>query len=82
MREEAEAKRLEEEIAMQTIRAKQQQEEIVPPDAAKRNFNENDILGDVDRDEKGNVVVQPDQNGVHLDKQGRLVNERGYLTDT
>jgi hypothetical protein len=27
------------------------------PDKEKRNFNENDILGDFDRDEKGNVIV-------------------------
>lgn len=29
----------------------------VPPDSNKRTFNENDILGDFDRDEKGNVLV-------------------------
>lgn len=29
----------------------------IPPDAALRTFNENDILGDFDRDDKGNVVV-------------------------
>jgi hypothetical protein len=29
----------------------------VPPNAELRTFNENDILGDLDRDEKGNVVV-------------------------
>lgn len=29
----------------------------VPPSAELRTFNENDILGDFDRDEKGNVVV-------------------------
>ena len=29
----------------------------VPPDSSLRNFNENDILGDFDRDEKGNVIV-------------------------
>jgi hypothetical protein len=28
-----------------------------PPQADLRSFNENDILGDLDRDEKGNVVV-------------------------
>ena len=29
----------------------------MPPNAELRTFNENDILGDFDRDEKGNVVV-------------------------
>lgn len=53
----------------------------MPPDAAKRNFNENDILGDLDRDEKGNVIVLQDEGGNYVDKQGRPVNERGYLLD-
>ena len=50
-----------------------------PPDAAKRTFNEHDILGDFDRDEKGSVVVLQDEEGRLVDKQGRPVNERGYL---
>ena len=28
----------------------------VPPEANKRTFNENDILGEFDRDEKGNII--------------------------
>ena len=50
-----------------------------PPNADTRKFNECDIIGDFDRDEKGNVVVL-DQNGktgavsgkdgLYLDKQG------------
>lgn len=28
----------------------------MPPDAQKRNFNENDILGDFDRDEKETLL--------------------------
>jgi len=35
----------------------------VPPNWQHRLFNENDILGDLDRDEKGNVVVLTDANG-------------------
>jgi hypothetical protein len=53
----------------------------VPPDKEKRNFNENDILGDFDRDEKGNVIVLQDDAGNYVDKRGRAVNERGYLKD-
>ena len=52
-----------------------------PPDKDKRNFNENDILGDFDRDEKGNVIVLQDEAGNYVDKKGRAVNERGYLKD-
>jgi hypothetical protein len=54
---------------------------MVPPNADKRTFNENDILGDLDRDEKGNIIVLQDENGNYVDKQGRPVNERGYLID-
>jgi hypothetical protein len=32
----------------------------VPPRADLRTFNENDILGELDRDEKGNIVVLKD----------------------
>lgn len=53
----------------------------VPPNADLRTFNVNDILGDHDRDEKGNVVVAQDGLGTHRDKQGALTNNRGYLLD-
>lgn len=52
-----------------------------PPDIEKRNFNENDIIGELDRDDKGNVVVLQDDHGKNVDKLGRQVNERGYLQD-
>jgi hypothetical protein len=29
----------------------------VPPSAQLRTFNENDVLGDLDRDDKGNLVI-------------------------
>ena len=53
----------------------------VPPNADLRTFNVNDIYGDLDRDDKGNVVVDKGQNGDGRDKQGNLTNERGYLLD-
>ena len=53
----------------------------VPPDSQKRNFNEHDILGLFDRDEKGNIVILQDASGNWVDKLGRRVNERGYLVD-
>ena len=51
----------------------------MPPEANKRTFNENDILGEFDRDEKGNIILLQDKNGNYVDKLGRKVNERGYL---
>jgi len=54
----------------------------VPPNAELRSFNVNDILGDLDHDDKGNVVVPPaDNNGMNYDKNGALTNNKGYLLD-
>lgn len=47
-----------------------------PPKHESRSFNVHDILGDLDRDDKGNVIVDTDK-----DKSGKLVNPRGYLLD-
>ena len=35
----------------------------VPPSAQLRTFNEHDVLGDLDRDDKGNLVIQEKRNG-------------------
>lgn len=40
----------------------------IPPNAEDRTFNVNDILGDLDRDDKGNVIVLQDNNGNNKDK--------------
>lgn len=55
----------------------------VPPTVESKRFNECDIIGDFDRDDKGNVITgEPDpKTGQILDKQGRPANERGYLID-
>lgn len=60
---------------------KQQKPIDAPADANLRSFNVNDILGDLDHDEKGNVVVPPaDKNtGKHHDKIGKETNPKGYL---
>lgn len=55
----------------------------VPPLAESRKFNECDIIGDFERDEKGNVVAgEPDaRTGKFKDLEGNETNERGYLVD-
>ena len=53
----------------------------IPPDAELRNFNENDILGDFDRDKKGRIILKRDKKDYFVDKVGRRVNEKGYLID-
>lgn len=48
----------------------------------KRRFNVNDILGEFDRDEKGNLVIlQENKTGNLIDKEGNRVNEKGYRID-
>lgn len=47
----------------------------------QRNFNECDILGEFDRDDKGNIIVLQDDEGNIQDKDGNPTNERGYLMD-
>jgi len=53
----------------------------VPPSSFLRNFNEHDVLGELDRDEKGNVIVLEDRNGRKHDKKKNITNDRGYLID-
>lgn len=53
----------------------------MPPNAENRTFNVNDILGELDRDNRGNIIVLEDKQGNHIDKTGQLTNIRGYLTN-
>jgi hypothetical protein len=50
-------------------------------DTDKKRFNVNDILGDFDRDNKGNPLILQDKDGDLIDKDGNRVNEKGYLID-
>ena len=55
--------------------------EITAPAVADpRSFNEHDILGEFNSDEKGNLIIPPrNDQGRILDKQGRPANQKGYL---
>lgn len=53
----------------------------MPPTTESRRFNENDILGNLDRDEKGIIQTEQDLEGNHADLDGSQTNNRGYLTD-
>ena len=50
-------------------------------DPEKRHFNVHDILGDFDRDDRGNLVMLQNKDGLLVDKNGNRVNEKGYLID-
>jgi hypothetical protein len=59
----------------------------IPPTVESRRFNECDILGDLERDKKGNVITNEPVTGKkdgklkYLDNKGIPTNERGYLID-
>ena len=53
----------------------------IPPDSDMRNFNVNDILGELDRDDRGNIIVLQDSQGNNMDKNGHQTNIKGYLQD-
>ena len=49
----------------------------------QRNFNENDILGNFDRDWAGKIKDRDYilKKNNYRDKDGNLVNKKGYLID-
>lgn len=54
-------------------------------DTERREFNEIDILGSLDRDDKGNVIVPTDEktgSKRSFDKDGRPINHYGHLIDS
>jgi hypothetical protein len=64
---------------------KQQDQDMLecPPTAESRMFNECDIIGDLRRDEKGNVIPGDDgqETGRFRDLKDNETNQRGYLID-
>ena len=54
----------------------------VPPNPFSRRFNECDIFGSLNRDDKGNVIVDEEGMQVGKDKNGKAINMRGYLIDS
>ena len=50
--------------------------------AEKREFNENDIMGDVERNRQGMPVnLIESSGGQFLDVKGRIISARGFLLD-
>jgi hypothetical protein len=66
--------------ALDNFKGNRQQEIMeVPPNPDSRKFNECDIIGDFERDEKGNVIAL-DQNGkagANTDKNSKFKDARG-----
>ena len=54
---------------------------ITHPDFTDKMFNEHSIMGEFDKDEKGNIILLTDQRGNLVCKNSRKVNEKGYLRD-
>lgn len=51
------------------------------PDLSSKEFNEHSIMGEFDKDEKGNIILLTNAKGNLVCKNGRKVNEKGYLRD-
>jgi len=51
----------------------------IPPSPSKRTFNENDVKGELEKNEEGKYAPSVLPNGGMVDKYGRKVNEKGYL---
>ena len=47
----------------------------------RRTFNEIDIIGDLDRDDRGNLVLTRFDGKTGQDRRGQAVNQYGYLID-
>jgi hypothetical protein len=45
------------------------------------NFDLEDIMGDFDLDDTGNLIMIKGKDGRLIDRDGRKVNKRGYLID-
>ena len=54
---------------------------LIPPSKDKRTFNENDVKGEIDKDEEGKNDITELPNGDKVDKMGRRVNDKGFLID-
>jgi hypothetical protein len=46
-----------------------------------RRFDITDVLGQVEKDQNGDMIPQADANGRLVDNLGRLINSKGYLID-
>lgn len=54
------------------------------PEFDNRNFNEIDIVGDLDRDDRGNILLFLDEitgKPVYVDAKNKPVNAYGYRLD-
>jgi hypothetical protein len=46
-----------------------------------RRFDITDVVGQVEKDQNGDIIPQTDSNGRLVDNLGRLINSKGYLID-
>lgn len=46
-----------------------------------KKFDLKEVMGALDKDRKGHIIIRRDAKGNLVDKLGRLVNQKGYLID-
>ena len=59
----------------------QLEDEEIPKILPFTKFNLKNVLGDFEMDPLGNPILDKDEKGNKLDRQGRKVNSKGYLID-
>jgi hypothetical protein len=47
-----------------------------------KNFKMQNIMGELDKDGRGDAIFKKDKKGNFVDKKGRKVNNKGYLVDS
>ena len=47
-----------------------------------KKFDIKDVMGELDKDRNGNIIIRRDKHNQMVDKKGRRVNNKGYLIDT
>ena len=46
-----------------------------------KKYDIRDLIGELDKDRSGNMIIRRDKDNHMVDKQGRRVNSKGYLVD-
>jgi hypothetical protein len=46
-----------------------------------KKYDIKDIMGELDKDRNGNMIIRRDKDNQMVDKRGRRVNNKGYLID-
>ena len=46
-----------------------------------KKYDVKDVIGELDKDRQGNIIIRRDKDNQMVDKRGHRVNNKGYLLD-